>query len=64
MRAIHIPVGREDLPAVQHIRQRNGTVLAPVVEGLGVVDEDDEVIGGALVEDLGGGVVGTRHCDG
>lgn len=54
-------MGHKDLPAVQHVRQRNGTVLAPVVQDLDIINEDDEIVHVALVEDLGGGVVGA-HC--
>ena len=50
----------KDLPTVQHVGQGDGAVLAPLLEDLHIVDEDDEVLGGTLVEDLGGGVVGTH----
>lgn len=35
--------------------------MAPLLEDLEVVDEDNEVVRAALVEDLGGWVVGARH---
>lgn len=57
----YIPVSDEDLPAVHDVGQRDGAVVAPVVEGGEVVDEDDEVVGAALVEDLGGGDVCAGH---
>ena len=53
-------MSNEDLPAVQHVSQGDGAVLAPLFENLHVIDEDDEVLGGTLVEDLGGGVVGAH----
>jgi hypothetical protein len=54
-------MGHEDLPPVQHAGERDGAVPAPVVEDGQVVDEDDEVVDSAFVEDLGGGGVGARH---
>lgn len=53
-------MGDKDLPAVQHVSQGDGAVLAPLFEDVHVVNEDDEVLGGTLVEDLGGSVVGTH----
>lgn len=54
-------MGNEDLPSVHHTGQGDGAVIAPVVEGTDVVDEDDKVVRGTFVEDLGGCDVGTRH---
>jgi hypothetical protein len=54
-------MSNEDLPPVQNIAQWDAAVILPLVQDLEVVDEDDEVVGATLVEDLGGGVVGTRH---
>ena len=56
-------VSNENLPSVQHTSQRNGPVMAPVVEGSDVVDEDDKVFRGTLVEDLGVGFVPASHGD-
>lgn len=58
-------VGDEDLPAVDDLRQRDGLVLLPVLNGLVGVDEDDKVIILALVVDLGLSVgTARRHCGG
>lgn len=54
-------MSNENLPSVQHTSQRNGPVMAPVVEGSDVVDEDDKVFRGTLVEDLGVGFVPASH---
>jgi hypothetical protein len=54
-------MGNKDLPPVQNIAQWDAAVIPPLVQDVEVVDEDDEVVGAALVEDLGGRVVGTRH---
>ena len=54
-------MSNEDLPSVQYTSQRNGPVMAPVVEGSDVVDEDDKVFRGTLVEDLGVGFVPASH---
>ena len=56
-------MSNENLPSVQHTSQRNGPVMAPVVEGSDVVDEDDKVFGSALVEDLRVGFVPASHGD-
>lgn len=57
-------MSHEDLPAVQHIAKRDAAVSPPLVQDLEVVDEDDEVVRATLVEDLGNGIVGTRHVGG
>ena len=57
-------MSNKDLPAVKNIRQRDGAVTAPSVQGVVVIDEDDEVVGCSLVEHLGGGVVVARHIGG
>lgn len=54
-------MSNKDLPAVKDIRQRDGAVTAPSVQGVMVINEDDEVVGCSLVEHLGGGVVVARH---
>lgn len=56
-------MSNENLPPVQHTGQRDGAVFAPVVEDGEVVDEDDEVVDSAFVEDLGGGGVGAGHFE-
>lgn len=60
---MYSPMSNENLPSIHHTGQRDGAVIAPVVKGADVVDEDDKVVRGALVEDLGGCDVGTRHDD-
>lgn len=59
-----LPVSHEDLPAVHHIAERDAAVVLPLVQDLQVVHEDEEVVGATLVEDLGNGIVGTRHLGG
>lgn len=54
----------EDLPAVQNFSEGNTTVALPLLEGLKVIDKDNEVIGATLVEDLVGGFVSTGHFEG
>ena len=56
-----LPVSNENLPSVHHLSQRNGPVMAPVVESSVVVDEDDKVFGGTLVKDLGVVFVAASH---
>lgn len=51
----------EDLPAVQHLRQRDAAVMLPFLQNIEVVDEDNEVLRATLVEDLGYRFVGARH---
>lgn len=58
----NIPVRHEDLPAVEHLSQRDSAVLAPVVQSLSVIDEDDKVVDLALVEDAGLLLICARHC--
>jgi hypothetical protein len=56
-------VSDKDLPAVQDVRKSDAAVILPFLEDVKIVDEDNEVIGLALVEDLGSGVVTTSHCE-
>ena len=42
----------ENFPAVDHLRQRDGLVILPVVNGLGAVDDDDEIVDFALIVDF------------
>lgn len=57
----NLRMSHEDLPPVQNIAQWDAAVILPLVQDLDVIDEDDEIVGVTLVEDLGGGVVGARH---
>lgn len=54
-------MSHKDLPAVQHIAQRNAAVRLPLLQDLEVIDEDDKVVGATLVEDFGGRIVGPSH---
>lgn len=54
----------KDLPAVQDISQGDTAVLLPLLQDLQVINEDDEVLGLTLEEDLVSVVVGARHLDG
>jgi hypothetical protein len=56
-----ILVSNENLPPVYDIRQRDRRVVLPFLQRGGILNEDDEVVGAALVEDFVGGVVGA-HC--
>lgn len=51
----------EDLPAVHNINQGNAAVILPLLQGLKLIDEDDKVLGLALVEDLVSCVVAASH---
>lgn len=57
-------MSHENFPAVQHIAKGDTAVLLPLLQDFEIVDEDDEVVRATLVEDLGNGIVGTRHVDG
>lgn len=57
-------MSHENLPAVQHFSERNTAVTLPLLEDLEVIDEDNEVFGVTLVEDLVGGFVSTGHFEG
>ena len=46
-------MSNKNLPPIQDLSKGNGAVIAPVVEGGDVVDENDKVVVGALIEDLG-----------
>lgn len=59
-----LPVSDKDLPAVQDISQGDTAVLLPLLQDLQVINEDDEVLGLTLEEDLVSVVVGARHLDG
>jgi len=54
-------VGDEDLEAGHDLSERDGSIALPLLDLLGVVDEDDEVFFLALVEDFGLGGVSSRH---
>ena len=51
----------ENLPAGHHLREWDALVLPPLVEDIHAVDEDDEIIVGALVVHLSLLVVTARH---
>lgn len=56
-------VGDEDLEAADDLGQWDGTVTNPLLHRLGIINEDNEVLLGTLVDDLGLGGVSTRHFD-
>lgn len=51
----------EDLEAAHDLGQRDGAIALPLLDGLGVVHHDDEVLFLALVVDLGLGGVAAGH---
>jgi hypothetical protein len=58
-------VGDEDLEAVDDLSERHALVLLPLLNGLGALDEDNEVLALALVVALGlGGVSAHVGCVG
>jgi hypothetical protein len=59
--ALHVLVCEHDLEGVDDLSQGNARILLPVLNILNGVGEDDEVIGVALVVDLGDGSVSARH---
>jgi hypothetical protein len=54
-------VRNKNLPTAHDLGQGDGAILAPVLGGGDVIDENDEVVGVALVDHLGGGVVSASH---
>lgn len=54
----------KDLPSTQNLCQGDSAVILPFASSFDVIDEDDEVIGLALVDDLGDLFVSARHFDG
>jgi hypothetical protein len=54
-------VSHKDLPAIDNISQWDATVNLPLLHNAQVIHEDNKIVGAALVEDLRGAVVGTRH---
>jgi hypothetical protein len=54
-------VGGEDLEATDDLGKGDGRVVLPHLNSLDVVNEDNEVLGGALEVDLGLGSVATSH---
>lgn len=54
-------VGDQNLEAANDLRERNARVLLPLLYSLGAVNEDNEVLGVALVVDLGLSSVATSH---
>jgi hypothetical protein len=61
---LHLLVGLEDLEGRDEVREGNAAVREPLLVGFGVVNEDDEVVLGALVVHLGLGSLALRHFDG
>lgn len=57
-------VRHQDLERVDHLGERDGFVLLPLFKLFWRFDEDDEIIGVALVEDFGDGAVSASHFDG
>lgn len=56
-------VGDEDLEATDNLCERNAGVLLPLLNGLNAVNEDNKVLGLALVVDLSLSSVATSHDD-
>lgn len=57
-----LPASHKDLPSADDLRQWDGAVTLPVLNSLGRINEDDEVVVVALVVDLDLGVV-SAHFD-
>lgn len=57
-------LGGEDFPAGDDLSERDSLVVLPLADNLLALDEDGEALAGALVEDLGGGCVSSRHIGG
>jgi len=57
-------MSNKNLPPVHDLSKGDGAVIAPVVEGGDVINENDKVVVGALVEDLGVCFVTASHCGG
>jgi hypothetical protein len=55
--------GREDLECVDHLDQRDGLVTSPLLQHSGILDEDDIVVGAALVVDLRLNTGSASHLD-
>ena len=53
----------ENLVTAHKLREGNGAVLLPLSDHGGVVDEDNEVVVVALVEDFVNSDVSASHCD-
>ena len=53
-------MSNEDLPSVQNIGEGDAAVLLPLLQDFQVIDEDNKVLGLALVENFGGGIVGAH----
>ena len=54
-------MGNEDLEGTDDLCERDALVILPLLESLGVIDEDNEVVLLALVVDLGGLCFSLRH---
>lgn len=54
------PASHKHLPSADHLRQWDGAIALPVLNSLGRVDEDDEVVVRALVVNLHLGVVAAH----
>jgi hypothetical protein len=61
-RTYDVPMCDEDIEAVDDIYERYGLVLLPLLQSLGAVEDDYEVVAAALVVDLGDLAVST-HVD-
>lgn len=53
---------QEDLEGRNEVSKRNALVALPLLVGLNIIDEDDEVVA-ALVMDLGLLSLSASHCD-
>lgn len=53
----------KDLPAIYNISEGNAAVILPLLEDFDIIDEDNKVLGLALVKDFRGGIVSTGHFE-
>lgn len=53
-------MSNEDLPSVHNIGEGDAAVLLPFLHDFQIIDEDNKVLGLALVKDLGGGIGGAH----
>lgn len=63
LNGVDVLVGDQDLKAADNLGERNAGVLLPLLDSFCAVNEDDEVLGLALVVDLGLLSVATSHVD-
>lgn len=56
-------MSHKDLPSIENISQWDAAVAPPLLQDIQVINENNEVLGFTLVEDLGGVIVGARHFE-